>query len=94
MATTEFIPALFEENDVNLEDEVDGTGWGLPGRNAVAVIGYGLWQQLFGGDPKALGATVGIDGIPLIVIDWCRTTRIRLSGQSSALEACSVQPRE
>jgi putative ABC transport system permease protein len=50
------------------EDEVDGTGWGLPGRNAVAVIGYGLWQQLFGGDPKALGATVRIDGIPLIVI--------------------------
>jgi putative ABC transport system permease protein len=50
------------------EDEVDGTGWGLPGRNAVAVIGYGLWQQLFAGDPKALGATVRIDGIPLIVI--------------------------
>jgi len=50
------------------EDEVDGTGWGLPGRNAVAVIGYGLWQQLFGGDPKALGTTIRIDGIPLIVI--------------------------
>jgi putative ABC transport system permease protein len=50
------------------EDEVDGTGWGLPGRNAVAVIGYGVWQQLFGGDPKALGATIRIDGIPLTVI--------------------------
>jgi putative ABC transport system permease protein len=50
------------------EDEVDGTGWGLPGRNAVAVIGYGAWQQLFGGDPKALGATIRIDGIPLTVI--------------------------
>ncbi len=50
------------------EDEVDGTGWGLPGRNAVAVIGYGLWQQLFGGDPKALGTTIRIDGIPLTVI--------------------------
>jgi len=24
------------------EDDVDGTGWGLPGRNAVAVISYGL----------------------------------------------------
>jgi len=48
--------------------DVDGTGWGLPGRNAVAVIGYGLWQQLFGGDPKGLGATIRIDGIPLTVV--------------------------
>jgi predicted permease len=50
------------------QDEVDGTGWGLPGRNAVAVIGYGLWQGLFGGDPKVLGSTIRIDGIPLTVV--------------------------
>ena len=50
------------------EDDVNGTGWGLPGRNAVAVIGYGLWQQLFGADPRVLGATVRIDGNPLTVI--------------------------
>jgi len=49
-------------------DDVDATGWGLPGRNAVAVISYGLWQQLFGADPKALGATVRIDGNPLTVV--------------------------
>jgi predicted permease len=49
-------------------EDVDGTGWGLPGRNAVAVIGYGLWQQLFGGDPKVLGATIRIDGNPLTVV--------------------------
>jgi predicted permease len=49
-------------------DDVDATGWGLPGRNAVAVISYGLWQQFFGADPKALGATVRIDGNPLTVI--------------------------
>ncbi len=48
--------------------DVDGTGWGLPGRNAVAVIGYGLWQQLYGGDPKVLGATIRIDGQPLTVV--------------------------
>jgi len=48
--------------------DVDGTGWGLPGRNAVAVIGYGLWQQLYGGDSKVLGATIRIDGQPLIVV--------------------------
>jgi predicted permease len=50
------------------DEDVDGTGWGLPGRNAVAVISYGLWQQLFGGDPKALGATIRIDGNPLTVV--------------------------
>ena len=50
------------------DSDVDGTGWGLPGRNAVAVIGYGLWQQLYGGDPKVLGATIRIDGQPLAVV--------------------------
>ncbi|HTS65534.1 MAG TPA: ABC transporter permease [Candidatus Acidoferrales bacterium] len=49
-------------------DDVDARGWGSPGRNAVAVIGYGLWQALFGGDPKALGATIRLDGIPLTVV--------------------------
>jgi putative ABC transport system permease protein len=49
-------------------DDVDGAGWGSPGRNAVAIIGYGLWQALFGGDAKALGSTIRIDGAPLTVI--------------------------
>jgi putative ABC transport system permease protein len=49
-------------------DEADAPGWGLPGRNAVAVIGYGLWRQLFGGDPKALGATIRVDGNTLTII--------------------------
>lgn len=48
--------------------DVDATGWGRPGRNAVAVIGYGLWQDLFGGDPKTLGATLRLDGNPLTII--------------------------
>jgi putative ABC transport system permease protein len=55
-------------NGFGPEDEVNGTGWGTPGRNAVAVIGYGLWQQLFAGDHKALGATIRIDGNPLTVV--------------------------
>ncbi len=49
-------------------DDVNGVGWGSAGRNAVAVIGYGLWQALFGGDPKALGSTIRVDGTPLTVI--------------------------
>jgi predicted permease len=43
-------------------------GEDTPGRNAVAVIGYGLWQQLFGGDRHVLGSTIRIDGIPLTII--------------------------
>jgi predicted permease len=50
------------------DDDVDATGWGLPGPNGEAVISYGLWQQLFGGDRRALGATIRIDGNPLTVI--------------------------
>jgi putative ABC transport system permease protein len=49
-------------------DDVDGTGFGSTGSNAVAVIGYGLWQALFGGEAKALGSTIRIDGTPLTVV--------------------------
>lgn len=49
-------------------DDADGTGWGPPGRNGVAVIGYDLWQALFGGEPKALGWTIRVAGTPRTVI--------------------------
>lgn len=39
-----------------------------PGRNGVAVIGHGLWQQLFGGDPRALGSTIRLNGVPLTIV--------------------------
>jgi putative ABC transport system permease protein len=50
------------------EEEAEGNGWGPPGPNAVAVISHGLWQSLYGGDGKALGSTIRIDGNPLTVI--------------------------
>jgi predicted permease len=44
----------------------------LPGedasRRSVAVIGYGLWQDLFAGDPHALEATIQVDGKPVTII--------------------------
>lgn len=43
-------------------------GEDTPGRDAIAVIGYGVWQQLFGGDPSAVGSTIRIDGKPLTII--------------------------
>lgn len=39
-----------------------------PGRGDVAVIGYGLWEQLFARDPRALGAAIRLNGVPLTVI--------------------------
>jgi putative ABC transport system permease protein len=50
------------------QDDVDASGWGLPGRNAVAVISYGLWQSLYGGARNVLGATIRVSGNPLTVI--------------------------
>ncbi|MBS1876656.1 MAG: ABC transporter permease [Acidobacteria bacterium] len=40
----------------------------LPGHDDVAVIGYALWQQLFGGDPSVLGKTIELNGTPLKVV--------------------------
>jgi len=49
-------------------EEAVGNGWGPGGSNAVAVISYGLWQSMFGGDRSALGAIIRIDGNPLTVV--------------------------
>jgi putative ABC transport system permease protein len=40
----------------------------VPGKNSVAVIGFGLWQQMFGGDSHVLGAAVRVNGAPLTVV--------------------------
>lgn len=39
-----------------------------PGKNALAVIGYGLWQQAFAGSPAVLGATIRANGTPLTIV--------------------------
>ncbi len=40
----------------------------LPGRDGVVIIGYGVWQQRFGGDPKIVGQTLNLDGRTRTVI--------------------------
>jgi hypothetical protein len=54
-----------------------------PGKNNVAVLSYGLWQKLFAGDPKALGASVRIDGEPLTVVVSLRHGSIILEARRS-----------
>jgi hypothetical protein len=42
------------------EEDVDGNG--------LAVLSHGLWQRIFGGDPRAIGKTIAIDGAAHVVI--------------------------
>ncbi len=39
---------------------------GRPG--AEVILGYGLWQSRFGGDPRVMGSTIRLDGNPYQVI--------------------------
>ena len=39
-----------------------------PGTDAVAVIGYGLWRQLYGGEHRTIGTTIRVNGTPLTIV--------------------------
>ncbi len=39
-----------------------------PGGHPVVVLGYGLWQRIFGGDPKIVGRTIHLNDHPYVVI--------------------------
>jgi putative ABC transport system permease protein len=39
-----------------------------PGAEAVAVIGYSLWRQLYAEDRASLGSTIKVNGVPLTII--------------------------
>lgn len=39
-----------------------------PGRGAVVVVGYGLWQGRFGADPKVVGHRVSLDGVEYTIV--------------------------
>ncbi len=39
-----------------------------PGRDGVVILGYGVWRQRFGGDPKIVGQTLNMNGKPRTVI--------------------------
>src|SRR5262249_51073908 len=38
------------------------------GRDQIAVIGYGLWQRRFGGDPAVVGRPLIVDGRPFTIV--------------------------
>jgi len=39
-----------------------------PGRHRVVVLGHGLWQRRFGGDPSVVGRTITLSGWPTEII--------------------------
>jgi putative ABC transport system permease protein len=39
-----------------------------PGRNSVAVLGYGLWQRRFSGDPGVIGRQIALDGVEYTIV--------------------------
>ena len=41
---------------------------GEPGENQKAILSYGLWQRLFGGDQEVLGKDLRVDGEPFTVV--------------------------
>lgn len=40
----------------------------VPGRDAVAVLGYAAWQRNFAGDPKIVGRTIRLNNVAFTVI--------------------------
>lgn len=40
----------------------------VPGRNRVAILSHGVWQQRFGSDPSIVGRSITLNGIPQQVI--------------------------
>ncbi|CAN5637788.1 ABC transporter permease [soil metagenome] len=45
-----------------------GEGEDLPGAQAVAILGWRLWQDRFGGDPAALGQTLRVNGEEAVIV--------------------------
>jgi predicted permease len=39
-----------------------------PGREHEVILSYRLWQRTFAGNPAAVGSTLDIDGVPMIVV--------------------------
>ena len=68
LAAVQVTPNLFPTLGV---EPIVGRGFvtpeGSPGRTAVVILSYGLWQRRFGGDPGIVGQTIRLDGEPHLV---------------------------
>ena len=55
-----------------------------PGANAVTIIGYGLWTQLFGGDPAITSRTIRLEGREFNIVGVAPAEFRGLSSQYAA----------
>jgi putative ABC transport system permease protein len=46
-----------------------------PGKDAVAIIAYSLWQRRFGGDPNIINKTINVNSIIRTVVGVLRSNR-------------------
>jgi hypothetical protein len=44
----------------------------MPGKNRVVILSYGVWQEVFAGDPRVLGKEIRLNGHPHTVIGVLR----------------------
>jgi predicted permease len=65
-----------------------------PGRNNVALISYGLWQQRFGGDPALIGKEITLDGQKHVVIGVLPSGFQFMSKETSLWVPIAFRPQE
>jgi putative ABC transport system permease protein len=53
-----------------------------PGSAPIVMLGYGFWQNRFGGDAGVLGRTLGLDGVPHTIVGVMPRGFRGLTGQS------------
>lgn len=53
-----------------------------PGEKPLTVLGYGLWQRLFGGREDVIGKTIGVNGVTFTIIGVMPPDFKGISGQA------------
>jgi len=65
-----------------------------PGRNRVAIIGYGLWQHQFAADPHVLGKNIELDGQQFQIAGVMPNGFAFPSQQTQIWTPLALQPRQ
>jgi putative ABC transport system permease protein len=68
-------------------------GEDVPGRDAVAVLGHGLWQRQFGGDPGVVGRRVRLGGREVDVIG-VMPKEVRFPAEAELWVPLALSPEE